>query len=60
MHEQGLKVLDNCEENQKILLKLPEWATTRWNQYVSKILDEEQSYPGFAEFADFVAEEVLI
>lgn len=43
-HVQGLKVLDDCEENQKILLKLPDWATTRWNRYVTKILDEEKAY----------------
>lgn len=59
-HVQGLKVLDDCEENQKILLKLPDWATTRWNRYVTKLLDEEKAYPGFAEFADFVAEEARI
>ncbi|KAL3991912.1 RAB6A-GEF complex partner protein 1 [Sarotherodon galilaeus] len=59
-HVQGLKVLDDSEENQKILLKLPDWATTRWNCYVTKLLDEEKAYPGFAEFADFVAEEAHI
>lgn len=56
-HVQGLKVLDDCEENQKILLKLPDWATTRWNRYVTKLLDEDKAYPGFA---DFVAEEARI
>nr|XP_015830265.2 uncharacterized protein LOC107395402 [Nothobranchius furzeri] len=59
-HVQGLKVLDDCEENQKLLLKLPDWATTRWNRHVSKLLDEGKEYPGFTEFADFVAEEARI
>lgn len=52
--------LDDCEENQKVLLKLPDWATTQWNRHVTKLLDEGKEYPGFAEFADFVAEEVRI
>lgn len=59
-HVAGLKVLDDCEENQKLLQKLPDWATTRWNRYVSKELDEGKLYPNFAEFADFVAEEASI
>lgn len=59
-HVQGLKVLDDCEENKKILLKLPDWATTCWNRYVTKLLDEDKAYPGFADFADFVAEEARI
>ncbi|XP_057678097.1 uncharacterized protein LOC130907254 [Corythoichthys intestinalis] len=59
-HVQGLKVLDDCEENQKILLKLPDWATTRWNRYVTKRLDEKKEYPSFVEFAEFVAEEARI
>lgn len=57
---QGLRVLDDCEENQKILIKLPDWATTRWNRHVTKVLDEGKEYPGFAEFAEFVAEEARI
>lgn len=57
---QGLRILDDCEENQKILLKLPDWATTRWNRYVTKMLDEGKEYPGFAEFTEFVAKEARI
>ncbi|XP_023806193.1 uncharacterized protein LOC105356638 [Oryzias latipes] len=57
---QGLKILDDCEENQKILLKLPDWVTARWNRHVTKTLDEEKEYPGFVEFAEFVAKEAQI
>lgn len=57
---QGLKVLDDCEENQKLLQKLPYWVTTHWNQYVTKALDEGEPYPNFEEFSDFVAEETRI
>lgn len=31
-HIRGLKVLDDCEENQKLLQKLPDWITARWNR----------------------------
>lgn len=34
-HVQGLRVLDDCEENQKLLLKLPDWVTTSWNRHVT-------------------------
>ncbi|XP_048846374.1 uncharacterized protein LOC125717469 [Brienomyrus brachyistius] len=59
-HVQGLQVLDDCEENQKLLQKLPDWVTTRWNRFVTKVLDEGKPYPGFTEFSDFVAEEARI
>ncbi|XP_016369322.1 uncharacterized protein LOC107709383 [Sinocyclocheilus rhinocerous] len=59
-HVHGLGVLDDCEENQKLLQKLPDWVTTRWNRYVTKALDEEKPYPSFTEFSDFVAEEARI
>ncbi|KAJ8332755.1 hypothetical protein SKAU_G00416510, partial [Synaphobranchus kaupii] len=59
-HVQGLKVLDDCEENQRLLQKLPDWATNRWNRYVTKALDQGKPYPGFEAFSDFVAEEARI
>lgn len=59
-HVKGLKVLDDCEENQKLLQKLPDWATTRWNRYVTKKLDKDEPYPGFQEFSEFIAEEARI
>lgn len=58
---QGLSVLDDCEENQKLLQKLPDWGVvTCWNRYVTKELDEGRLYPGFWEFSDFVAGEACI
>lgn len=59
-HVHSLRVLDDCEENQKLLMKLPDWTTTRWNRYVTKALDEGKVYPGFKEFTDFVADEARI
>ncbi|XP_063740237.1 uncharacterized protein LOC134864868 [Eleginops maclovinus] len=59
-HVAGLTVLDDCEENQKLLQKLPDWLTTRWNRLVSKALDEGKPYPNFEEFSSFVAKEACI
>ncbi|KAL7835411.1 hypothetical protein SRHO_G00277580 [Serrasalmus rhombeus] len=59
-HIKGLQVLNDCEENQKMLVKLPEWVTSRWNRYVTKQLDEGQDYPSFNEFASFIAKEARI
>ena len=59
-HVQGLKVLDDCEENQRLLQKFPDWATSRWNRHVTKELDQGRPYPGFNAFSDFIAEEARI
>ncbi|KAJ8403846.1 hypothetical protein AAFF_G00347140 [Aldrovandia affinis] len=50
-HVQGLKVLDDCEENQKLLQKLPDWATTRWNRHVTRELNAGKPYPSFKAFS---------
>ena len=42
-HIKGLQVLNDCEENQKMLAKLPEWVTSRWNRYVTEQLDEART-----------------
>ncbi|XP_026136037.1 uncharacterized protein LOC113113774 [Carassius auratus] len=59
-HIKGLQVLNDCEENQKILVKLPNWVTSRWNRYVTKQLDQDKDYPSFSEFASFVSKEARI
>ncbi|KAM9709232.1 uncharacterized protein ACNS7B_023621 [Menidia menidia] len=59
-HISGLKVLDDCEENQKLLQKLPDWATARWNRLVTKELDDGKQYPSFEAFSNFLAEEARI
>ena len=56
----GLQVLNDCEENQKMLAKLPEWVTSRWNRYVTEQLDRGQEYPSFHEFASYIAKEARI
>ena len=59
-HVKGLQVLNDCEENKKLLQKLPDWVTSRWNRHVTKRLKQMEDYPNFKEFADFIAEEAEI
>ena len=60
LHIPGLQVLNNCEENQKLLKKLPNWVTKCWNRYVTRDLDKGMPYPSLNEFTDFVAEKACI
>ncbi|KAK3102368.1 hypothetical protein FSP39_010852 [Pinctada imbricata] len=53
----SLKILDDCTENQKLLRKLPNWATLRWNRHVQEALDSNEDYPSFAKFVEFVNKE---
>ncbi|XP_060759736.1 uncharacterized protein LOC132870171 [Neoarius graeffei] len=59
-HVKGLQVLNDCEENQKMLQKLPDWVTSRWNRHVTQQLRHTEEYPKFKEFADFLATEAEI
>ena len=59
-HVPGLQVLNDCEENLKLLKKLPIWATKSWNRYVTWDLDKGMPYPTFNEFTEFVVEEARI
>ena len=59
-HIKGLQVLNDCEENQKMLVKLPDWVTSRWNRYVTEQLDQAKDYPSFKEFASFISKEARI
>ncbi len=53
----GLGVLDNVQENQKMLSKLPKWLTTRWARVVYKSREEKQEFPTFSEFVKFLVTE---
>lgn len=59
-HIKGLQILNDCEENQRMLRKLPDWITSRWNRHVTEQLDEAKDYPSFQEFASFIAKEARI
>ncbi|XP_042626645.1 uncharacterized protein LOC122147619 [Cyprinus carpio] len=56
-HVKGLQILNDYQENQKLVLKLPDWAISRWNRQVTQSLSENHEYPTFKEFAAFVSTE---
>ncbi|XP_069134375.1 uncharacterized protein [Argopecten irradians] len=60
MHIPSLSILNDCSENQKLLGKLPEWASVRWNRVVTEGLDSSNNYPSFSQFVEFVAREAKV
>lgn len=59
-HVEGLQILNDCEENQKLVQKLLEWAASRWNHQVTQSLREKSSFPDFRAFAAFVSLEAEV
>lgn len=56
----GLEILNDCEENHKLLRKLPEWIVQRWSRIVVEELDKSQDYPNFARFTKFIQNEAKV
>nr|XP_021322660.1 uncharacterized protein LOC108179640 [Danio rerio] len=56
-HLKTLEVLNDCNENQRILLKLPDWLVSRWNRKVMEFRQVYGDYPKFKEFVDFLSNE---
>jgi hypothetical protein len=56
----GLNILDDCAENRKLLKKLPDWVTNRWNRVVAQTMEINGDYPSFKVFSEFVAKEAKI
>ncbi|XP_053733154.1 uncharacterized protein LOC128765925 isoform X2 [Synchiropus splendidus] len=59
-HVKGLNILNDCEENQKLVKKLPDWAASRWNRHVTQVINERQEFPEFKEFVSFMHMEAEI
>ncbi|XP_051792792.1 uncharacterized protein LOC127530322 isoform X2 [Acanthochromis polyacanthus] len=59
-HVKGLEILNDCEENQKLTQKLPDWAAARWNRQVTKALMEGKDFPSFQDFAEFLMQEAEV
>ena len=55
----GLAILNDCEENHKLLKKLPEWIV-RWSGIVVDELDTSGIYPDLACFTVFLSREARI
>ena len=56
----SLEVLNDCSENQKMLSKLPDWLTARWNRKVIELEEATRAFPSFSKFVEFVAREAKI
>lgn len=56
----GLQILNDCEENQKLTQKLPDWLASRWNRQVTRTLNDKKEYPSFQDFTVFMSMEADI
>ncbi|XP_073667523.1 uncharacterized protein [Paramisgurnus dabryanus] len=56
----SLEVLNDCNENQKILSKLPDWLASMWNRQVIEIEEETKTFPTFSKFVKFLTREAKI
>ncbi|KAJ8375844.1 hypothetical protein SKAU_G00064240 [Synaphobranchus kaupii] len=56
-HIETLEVLNDCNESQRILLKLPDWLASRWNRRAAEIRQAKAGYPQFKELVDFLSKE---
>jgi hypothetical protein len=52
-----LRVLDDVQENQKILKKLPDWIVTRWGRESLQWRQTTGTYPPFKYFVQYVRRE---
>ncbi|KAK7909491.1 hypothetical protein WMY93_014175 [Mugilogobius chulae] len=59
-HVKGLSILNDCEENHKLLKKLPEWIVRKWSRIVVDELDTSGNYPDLACFTKFLSKEARI
>lgn len=59
-HVKGLEILSDCEENQKLTQKVPDWVASRWNRQVTIALMEGKEFPIFEDFTKFVSREAEI
>lgn len=60
VHIKALEILNDCNENRKILSKLPDWLTARWNRKVMEIEEESRCFPTFSQFVSFLTREAKI
>nr|XP_023667350.1 uncharacterized protein LOC111843758 [Paramormyrops kingsleyae] len=59
-HIKSLEILNDCNENRKILYKLPDWLTASWNRKVIEIEEETNNFPTFSQFVSFLTREAKI
>ncbi|KAL3989127.1 hypothetical protein ACER0C_013445 [Sarotherodon galilaeus] len=56
----SLEVLNDCDENQKLLTKLPDWLVASWNRKVIEIEETCNVFPTFSQFVEFITKEAKI
>ncbi|XP_069379882.1 uncharacterized protein [Paralichthys olivaceus] len=56
----GLDILNDCEENQKLVQKLPDWAASQWNRKATQVMTDKQEFPNFQDFVIFIVTEAEI
>ncbi|XP_025999410.1 uncharacterized protein LOC113007157 [Astatotilapia calliptera] len=56
----GLEVLNDCDENQKLLTKLPDWLVASWNRKVTEVEETCNVFPTFSQFVEFITKEAKI
>ncbi|XP_065140714.1 uncharacterized protein [Paramisgurnus dabryanus] len=59
-HVASLQILNDCDENQRLVKKLPDWVASRWNRQVTQTLRDNKNFPDFKTFATFVSLEAEI
>ena len=52
-----LDVFNDCNESQRILLKLPDWLVSSWNRKAMEARRATSEYPPFKVFVDFLSKE---
>ncbi|KAK0141235.1 hypothetical protein N1851_021749 [Merluccius polli] len=57
---QGLQTLNDCVENQRVVIKLPDWLSSRWNRTATVYQDERKAFPDFKYFVNFLSKEARI
>lgn len=60
VHIKALEILNDCNENRKILAKLSDWLIVSWNRKVMEIKEQNGQFPSFSEFVKFLTREVKI
>ncbi|XP_067432783.1 uncharacterized protein [Thunnus thynnus] len=60
VHIKALEILNDCNENRKILSKLPDWLTARWNRKVIEVQENSNQFPSFSQFVKFLTREAKI
>ncbi|XP_014882084.1 uncharacterized protein LOC106943281, partial [Poecilia latipinna] len=59
-HIEGLSILNDCEENQKLVQKLPNWAAARWNRQATLYMKENGTFPSLRHFTEFMSTEAEV